>query len=89
MEPLPSTQRALLLSQGSRCTEKRYANFKVFYNASTPIDYEAPGFKPGDVDKDRWYIMTHAIDEIPERYTMGKLDTGHHRYAYIPTYRRS
>ncbi|KAL1762104.1 HORMA domain-containing protein [Schizophyllum commune] len=57
----------------------RYANFKVFYNASTPIDYEAPGFKPGDVDKDRWYIMTHAIDEIPERYTMGKLDTGHHR----------
>ncbi|KAI5900491.1 uncharacterized protein SCHCODRAFT_02563200 [Schizophyllum commune H4-8] len=70
---------ALLSSQSSRGTEKRYANFKVFYNASTPIDYEAPGFKPGDVDKDRWYIMTHAIDEIPERYTMGKLDTGHHR----------
>ncbi|KAL1678579.1 HORMA domain-containing protein [Schizophyllum commune] len=75
-----------LLKQVISCTtpmeplpKKRYANFKVFYNASTPIDYEAPGFKPGDVDKDRWYIMTHAIDEIPERYTMGKLDTGHHR----------
>ncbi|KAL1746287.1 HORMA domain-containing protein [Schizophyllum fasciatum] len=59
--------------------QKRYANFKVFYTEAAPSDYEPPGFKPGDVDKDRWYIMTHAINEAPERWSMGKLDAGHHR----------
>ncbi|TRM58574.1 HORMA domain-containing protein [Schizophyllum amplum] len=59
--------------------KKRFANFKVLYTDLTPADYEPPGFKPGDVDKDRWYITTHDMNEIPERFTMGKLDTGHHR----------
>jgi len=42
------------------------------------MDYEPPHFEAGDTDKDKWYFMTHAFDEVPDRYSVGKLDTGHH-----------
>ncbi|KAF9564361.1 DNA-binding protein [Agrocybe pediades] len=56
----------------------RYATFKVFYTDSTPLDYEPPNFQAGDADKDKWYFMTHDLDEIPERCSIGQINTGHH-----------
>ncbi|PPQ78187.1 LOW QUALITY PROTEIN: hypothetical protein CVT25_015520 [Psilocybe cyanescens] len=58
--------------------ERRFATFKVFYTEDTPPDYEPPNFQAGDVDKDRWYFMTHDLDEIPERCSIGKFNAGHH-----------
>lgn len=58
--------------------ERRYASFKLFYTDKTPSDYEPPHFQAGDVEKDKWYFMTHDLDEVPDRWSVGKLDTGHH-----------
>ncbi|KAF9526943.1 HORMA domain-containing protein [Crepidotus variabilis] len=57
---------------------RRYATFKVYYTEETPMDYEPPHFHSGDVEKDKWYFMTHDFDEVPDRYNIGKLATGHH-----------
>ncbi|KAF8969871.1 HORMA domain-containing protein [Flammula alnicola] len=57
---------------------RRFATFKVFYTEETPPDYEPPHFEPGDVDRDKWFFMTHDLDEVPERTSIGKLETGHH-----------
>ncbi|KIM48812.1 hypothetical protein M413DRAFT_86715 [Hebeloma cylindrosporum] len=57
---------------------RRFATFKVFYTDQTPLDYEPPNFQAGDVDKDRWYFMTHDLDEVPDRCSIGKIETGHH-----------
>lgn len=59
-------------------TERRFATFKLFYTEDTPPDYEPPNFQAGDVEKDRWYFMTHDLDEVPERCSIGKFDAGHH-----------
>ena len=45
------------------------------------MDYEPPHFEAADMDKDKWYFMTHTFDELPDRYSVGKLDTGHHSYV--------
>ncbi|KDR73549.1 hypothetical protein GALMADRAFT_617548 [Galerina marginata CBS 339.88] len=57
---------------------RRFATFKVFYTDETPSEYEPPNFQAGDVEKDKWFFMTHDLDEIPERCSIGKIDTGHH-----------
>ncbi|PPQ71815.1 hypothetical protein CVT24_006205 [Panaeolus cyanescens] len=57
---------------------RRFATFKIYYTDTTPPDYEPPYFQSGDVDKDRWYLMTHNLDEEPDRYSIGNVMTGHH-----------
>ena len=59
---------------------RRFATFKVFYTDETPLDYEPPNFQAGDVDKDKWYFMTHDLNEVPDRCSLGKIETGHHSY---------
>ncbi|KAF5373758.1 hypothetical protein D9758_000931 [Tetrapyrgos nigripes] len=58
--------------------KRRYASFKLFYTDDTPADYEPPHFKPGDFEKDKWYFMTHDLDEVPDTWSVGKLDSGYH-----------
>lgn len=60
---------------------RRFATFKVFYTEDTPPDYEPPHFEPGDAEKDKWFFMTHDLDEVPERSSIGKIDTGHHSWV--------
>jgi meiosis-specific protein HOP1 len=62
----------------STMSGRRFATFKVFYTEETPIEYEPPHFEPGDAEKDKWFFMTHDLDEVPERTSIGKIDTGHH-----------
>ncbi|THU81512.1 DNA-binding protein [Dendrothele bispora CBS 962.96] len=57
---------------------RRYASFKLFYTDNTPDDYEPPHFKAGDFEKDKWYFMTHDLDEVPDTWSVGKLNSGHH-----------
>ena len=58
--------------------ERRFASFKMFYTDETPSDYEPPHFQAADADKDKWYFMTHDLDEVPDKWNVGKVDTGHH-----------
>ncbi|KAF9032149.1 hypothetical protein BDZ89DRAFT_1158622 [Hymenopellis radicata] len=58
--------------------KRRYASFKMFYTDDTPSEYEPPHFQAADVDKDKWYFMTHDLDEVPDKWDIGKVDTGHH-----------
>ena len=58
--------------------ERRYATFKLFYYDNTPADYEPPHFLPGDAVKDRWFFTTHGKEEVPEKWSLGGLETGHH-----------
>ncbi|RDB21131.1 Meiosis-specific protein HOP1 [Hypsizygus marmoreus] len=58
--------------------KRRFATFKLFYTDETPADYEPPHFKAGDGEKDKWFFMTHDLDEIPDKWSIGKVDTGHH-----------
>lgn len=57
---------------------RRFATFKIYYTDAAPSDYEPPYFQTGDVDKDKWYLMTHNLDEEPDRYSIGSVSTGHH-----------
>ncbi|KAH6918332.1 hypothetical protein BKA70DRAFT_1246890 [Coprinopsis sp. MPI-PUGE-AT-0042] len=57
---------------------RRYATFKLFYTESTPPDYEPPNFQAGDAEKDKWFLMTHNLDEVPDRFSIGKLNSGFH-----------
>ncbi|KAF9446336.1 HORMA-domain-containing protein [Macrolepiota fuliginosa MF-IS2] len=66
------------MSQMDVLPKRRYATFKIFYTDSTPSDYEPPYFQSGDAEKDRWYMMTHNLDEVPDKWGIGKIDTGHH-----------
>ncbi|KIY50793.1 HORMA-domain-containing protein [Fistulina hepatica ATCC 64428] len=58
--------------------KRRFATFKIFYTDETPSEYEPPYFKAGDIEKDRWYFMTHAMNEVPDQWNVGDLRTGHH-----------
>ena len=82
MDSLPSTsvQRALLLDSlpSHPRLGHRYASFKLFYTDDTPDDYQPPHFQAGDVLKDKWYFTTHALNEAPDTWDIGKLYTGHH-----------
>ncbi|KAF8163511.1 hypothetical protein B0H34DRAFT_695693 [Crassisporium funariophilum] len=57
---------------------RRFASFKVFYTDDTPADYEPPHFRAADEEKDRWHFMTHDLDEAPDRFSIGIVDTRHH-----------
>lgn len=57
---------------------RRFATFKVCYTDETPANYEPPHFQAGDSEKDKWFFMTHDLDEIPEKCSIGKIQTGHH-----------
>jgi hypothetical protein len=58
--------------------ERRFAAFKLFYTDETPAEYEPPHFQAGDAAKDKWFFMTHDLDEVPDKWSMGQLNTGHH-----------
>ena len=61
--------------------ERRYATYKTFYYPQTPASYEPPHFRPSDPEADRYFFSTHGKDEVPERWSIGKLETGWHGYA--------
>ncbi|EGO21133.1 hypothetical protein SERLADRAFT_441512 [Serpula lacrymans var. lacrymans S7.9] len=56
----------------------RYGNFKLFFNENTPDDYQPKYFHAGDVNKDKWFFTTHRRNEIPEKCSVGDLQTGWH-----------
>ncbi|EKM82502.1 hypothetical protein AGABI1DRAFT_52691 [Agaricus bisporus var. burnettii JB137-S8] len=66
------------MSQMDALPRRRFATFKIFYTDATPLDYEPPYFQSGDAEKDRWYMMTHNLDEAPDKWSIGKVETGHH-----------
>ncbi|KAJ6502009.1 HORMA domain-containing protein [Mycena sanguinolenta] len=70
--------------------KRRFATFKLFYTDETPAEYEPQYFQAGDAQKDKWFFMTHDLDEVPDKWSVGKLDTGHHSVnlsvASIATY---
>ncbi|KAJ7154281.1 HORMA domain-containing protein [Mycena filopes] len=70
--------------------KRRFAAFKLFYTDETPSEYEPPHFHAGDATKDKWFFMTHDLDEVPDKWSMGQLETGHHSVnlsvASIATY---
>lgn len=57
---------------------RRYATFKLFYHDHTPDDYEPPYFRSGDSKKDKWYFTTHEKAEVPEKCSVGQVQTGWH-----------
>lgn len=61
--------------------ERRYATFKLFYTDKTPADYEPQHFRSGDSEKDKFFFTTHRIQEIPEKFSVGSLETGRHGYV--------
>ncbi|KAH0583612.1 hypothetical protein H2248_009230 [Termitomyces sp. 'cryptogamus'] len=58
--------------------KRRFATFKLYYTDKAPADYEPPYFQPGDEEKDKWYFMTHDLDEVPDKWSIGRVNTGHH-----------
>ncbi|KAL4062906.1 HORMA domain-containing protein [Scleroderma citrinum] len=56
----------------------RFGNFKLFFNENTPDDYQPPHFRAGDVDSHKWFFTTHGTSEVPERMSIGNLETGWH-----------
>ncbi|KAJ7766735.1 HORMA domain-containing protein [Mycena metata] len=58
--------------------KRRFAAFKLFYNDETPSEYEPPYFHAGDANKDKWFFMTHDLDEVPDKWSVGQLEAGHH-----------
>ncbi|KAI0306419.1 HORMA domain-containing protein [Multifurca ochricompacta] len=80
------------ITQMDALPKRRYATYKAFYYPHTPASYEPPHFRPGDSDADRFIFSTHEKDEVPERWSVGKLETGWHGVnvhvasvsAYVP-----
>ncbi|KAF9261437.1 DNA-binding protein [Marasmius fiardii PR-910] len=58
--------------------KRRYASFKIFYTDDTPPEYEPPHFRPGNYEKDKWHFTTHDFDEIPEKWSLGRVSSGYH-----------
>ncbi|KAI0636628.1 HORMA-domain-containing protein [Trametes polyzona] len=58
--------------------KRRFATFKLFYYENTPDDYEPPHFRAGDAKKDKWFMTTHDKGEVPERCSVGSVQTGYH-----------
>ena len=79
MESLPSRFRSIesyriLISS----SESRFGNFKLIFNESTPDDYQPPHFRAADPGNHKWFFTTHGADEVPERMSIGNLETGWH-----------
>ncbi|KAF9059094.1 HORMA domain-containing protein [Rhodocollybia butyracea] len=58
--------------------KRRFATFKIFYTDDTPSEYEPPHFKAGDYERDKWYFATHGMDEVPDTWSVGKVNAGWH-----------
>ncbi|KAI0664727.1 HORMA domain-containing protein [Cubamyces menziesii] len=58
--------------------KRRFATFKLFYYENTPDDYEPPHFRAGDAKRDKWFMSTHDKEEVPERCSVGSVQTGYH-----------
>lgn len=77
--------------------KRRYATFKLLYTDETPSNYEPPHFRAGNADEDKWFFMTHDLDEVPDKWSIGKVYTGHHSVnvsvasiaAYLPSSREN
>lgn len=61
-----------------RPSERRFATFKLFYHDHTPDDYEPPHFRAGDARTDKWFFTTHDRHEVPEKCSIGQIQTGWH-----------
>lgn len=48
----------------------------VFHTSETSADYEPPHFNAADEDKNRWYFMTHDLDEVPDKVKSENFETG-------------
>ncbi|KAF8891245.1 HORMA domain-containing protein [Infundibulicybe gibba] len=70
------------MSQMDMLPKRRFATFKLFYNDSTPAEYEPPHFETGDAKKDKWYFMTHDLDEIPDTWNVGRINAGYHAFCW-------
>ncbi|KAI0768437.1 HORMA domain-containing protein [Irpex lacteus] len=72
---------------------RRFATFKLYYYDHTPDDYEPPYFRAGDSKKDKWFFATHDQAEVPEKCSIGQVQTGWHAVdlsvtsvsAYLPS----
>lgn len=58
--------------------KSRFGNFKLFFNESTPDDYQPPHFRAGDLDGSKWFFTTHGTSETPEKMCIGNFETGWH-----------
>ncbi|KAH9901464.1 HORMA domain-containing protein [Cubamyces lactineus] len=58
--------------------KRRFATFKLFYYENTPDDYEPPHFRAGDAKRHKWFMSTHDKGEVPERCSVGSVQTGYH-----------
>ncbi|KAF9246385.1 HORMA domain-containing protein [Melanogaster broomeanus] len=66
------------ISQMETLPKCRYGNFKLFFNDTTPDDYQPPYFRAGDTKSNRWFFTTHRTGEVPESTTIGNVETGWH-----------
>lgn len=57
---------------------QRYAMMKLIYTEDTPKDYEPPYFVPFPKESKDWYFGTHNVEEQPDRFSVGSLETGIH-----------
>lgn len=84
------------ITQMEELPRRRFATFKLFYTDKTPHDYEPPLFQTGDENKDKWYFMTHNLEEVPDRFSVGKANCGYHTVnlkvtsiaSYLPAMRK-
>ncbi|EGN95602.1 hypothetical protein SERLA73DRAFT_162415 [Serpula lacrymans var. lacrymans S7.3] len=56
----------------------QWSPYLLFFNENTPDDYQPKYFHAGDVNKDKWFFTTHRRNEIPEKCSVGDLQTGWH-----------
>jgi meiosis-specific protein len=83
MDSLPREQSYLLLYV-TRCKQllgRKFVTFKLVYYDHVPDDYEPPHFKRGNDEKDRFFFATHAPEQIPEKFSIGKFYTPWHEWV--------
>ncbi|KAI6150632.1 HORMA domain-containing protein [Pisolithus tinctorius] len=66
------------ISHMENLPSSRFGNFKLFFNESTPDDYQPPHFRAGDLDGSKWFFTTHGTSETPEKMCIGNFETGWH-----------
>ncbi|KAG0701522.1 HORMA domain-containing protein [Suillus ampliporus] len=66
------------INQMENLPKNRYGNFKLFFNEDAPDDYQPPHFQAADAEANRWFFTTHAVGEVPERTSIGKVNAGWH-----------
>ncbi|KZV65910.1 DNA-binding protein [Peniophora sp. CONT] len=66
------------VNQMDKLPNRKFVTFKLFYNPQTPAGYEPPNFAAGDAERDRFVFTTHNPDEAPDKWSIGRLETGFH-----------